>query len=193
MSTPNPTASDGDRDDTGPAPQMPEPAAPHLPHPPTNALMRSVPGTHAEWVHAADLISWLLLALAVAEKEGHPMPEPLHGGRALRAWSRLKAPLLSAVHAADPAPGPVAVLVPAADTDTLGATARLLGRTLCDYRVHSTGGEIARALLHTARAQGTTLEALVAQLARVHGVLDVEPCRGDAHAEIVQAIWKAGA
>ncbi len=121
------------------------------------------------------------------------MPDPLHAGRALRAWARLKSPLLAAVRAADPTPVPVAVLVPAADADTLGATARLLGRVLCEYRVHSTGGEIALTLIHAARAQATTLEGLVAQLARVHGVVDVDPCDGDAHADLVRAIWRAGA
>lgn len=195
MSTPSPTAPDGDREDTGLAPRVPdpEPATPDQPRRPTSAVVRAVPGTGPEWVHAADQISWLLLALAVAENEGHPMPEPLHAGRALRAWARLKTPLLAAVHAADPAPKPVAVLVPIADADTLGATARLLGRVLCEYRVHSTGGEIARTLLHAARAQDTSQEGLVAQLARVHGVLDVDPDYEDAHAELVQAIWRAGA
>jgi hypothetical protein len=156
-------------------------------------VLRAVPGTVSEWVHAADQISWLLLALAIAEDKGRPMPDPLHAGRALRAWSRLKTPLLAAVRAADPAPVPVAVLVPAADVDALGATARLLGRVLCEYRVHSTGGEIALTLIHAARAQDTTLEGLVAQLARVHGVVDVDPCDGDAHDDLVRAIWRAGA
>lgn len=194
MSTPNPTASDGDRQDTGPAPQAPEPdpSLANQPLPPRTVL-RAVPGTSSEWVHAAEQISWLLLALAAAENEGHAMPDPLHARRALRAWARLKATLLAAVRAADPAPVPVAVLVPAAEADTLGATARLLGRVLCEYRVHNTVGEIARTLLHAARAQDTTLEGLVAQLARVHGVLDVDPCDGDAHPDLVRAIWGAGA
>jgi hypothetical protein len=156
-------------------------------------VLRAVPGTGPEWTRVADQISSLLVALATAENAGHTMPDPLRAGRALRAWARLEAPLLAAVRAATPVPVPVAVLVPISDADTLGATARLLGRVLCEYRVHSTGGEIARTLLHTARAQDTTLELLVAQLARVHGVLDIDPCDADAHADLVQAIWRAGA
>lgn len=194
MSTPNPTASDGDREDAGPAPQAPEPWPSPTDQPlPPRTVLRAVPGTSSEWVHAADQISGLLLALAAAENEGHAIPDPLHAGRALGAWTRLKAPLLAAVRAADPAPEPVAVPVPAADADTLGATARLLGRVLCEYRVHSTGGEIALTMINTARAQDTTLEGLVAQLARVHGVLDVDPCDRDSHADLVRAIWRAGA
>jgi hypothetical protein len=184
MSTPSPTASDGDREDADPSLNRP--------CPPTTVL-RAVPGTAPEWTRAADQISSLLLTLAAAENAGHAMPEPLRAGRALRAWTRLEAPLLTAVRAANPVPVVVAVLVPVSDTDILGATARLLGRVLCEFRVHSTGGEIARTLLHTARAQDTTLELLVAQLARVHGVLDVDPCDADAHADLVQAVWRAGA
>lgn len=194
MTTPNPTASDGDREDAGPTPRTPEPSPSPADQPlPPGTVLRAVPGTRSEWVHAADQISSLLLALAVAENKGHPMPDPLHAGRALRAWARVKAPLLAAVSAADPTPAPVAVPVPAADADTLGATARLLGRVLCEYRVHGTGGEIALTLIHAARAQATTLEALVAQLARVHGVVDVDPRDEDVHADLVRAIWRAGA
>lgn len=194
MDTQNPTAADGDRQAGGPSPQAPDPRPCPACRPlQPGTVLRAVPGTASEWVRAADQISWLLLALAIAEKPGRAMPDPLHAGRALRAWARLKAPLLAAVRAADPAPVPVAVLVPAADADTLGASARLLGRVLCEYRVHSTGGEIAGTLLDAARTQGTTLEGLVAQPARVHGVLDVDPCYGDAHADLVRAIWQAGA
>lgn len=154
-------------------------------------VLRAVPGTAAEWTSAAGRISGLLLALAETEAAGHELPAPLHARRTLRAWARLKTPVLAAVRV--PGRPPVAVLVRACDVDTLGAAGRLLGRALCRERVHGAGGALGRALLRDAREQGTSPERLVAQLARVHGVLDAEPWPGDPAHDPALALWRAGA
>lgn len=157
-------------------------------------MLRAVPGTGSEWVTAVGQISGVFLALAEVEAEGHTLPEPLRARRALRAWARLKTPVMATVRVADPddASAPVAVLVPAADVDTIGAAARTLGRVLCHHRVHSTGGEAAGVLLHEAGVHAITPEQLVAQLARVHGVLDVEHPAGNRGTDLARDIWRAG-
>lgn len=196
MGVADPAAADGGRENSnrarqGPDPTPIEPAHPPLPRRSTATVLRAVPGTEPEWVSAANQISFLLVALAVAETEGRAQPEPLHAGRALRAWARLKGPVLEEVRAAPPAT-PGAVMVAASDVATLGGAAQLLGRVLCEHRVHGTGGEVAGTLVREARGQGTTPERLVAQMTRVHGVLDVEPSSEQALLS-VRAIWRAGA
>lgn len=193
MGVADPAAADGGRENLTRQPPDPAPVVPE--HPPrprrsTAPVLRAVPGTEPEWVSAADQISRLLGALATAELGGRAQPEPLHDGRALRAWARLEGPVFEAVRAA-PAATPGAAEVSASDVATLGAAAGLLGRVLREHRVHGGGGELAGILLREARAQDTTPEHLVAQTARVHGVLDVEPCSGNALA-LVRAIWRAG-
>lgn len=159
-----------------------------------DAAFRAVPGTTAEWVQVAGRISGLLLALAEAESSGHPVPAPLRGRAALRAWARLRNPILAAVRTwPDAVDTRVAAGVPTDDMEVLGESARVLGRVLCQFRAHGVGGEVAGALLREAREHGVPPERLVAQLARVHGVLDVDPIPADRRVDVAGAIWRAGA
>ncbi len=160
----------------------------------TGPALRAVPGTTAEWTQVLGRISGLLLALAETESSGHLLPAPLRGREALRAWARLKIPIATAVRPwPDALDTRVTVGVPTGDVDVLGACARVLGGALCQFRVHGLGGEVADTLLREAEVHGCPPEHLVAQLARVHGVLDVDSMPPDRRVDVAGAIWRAGA
>lgn len=85
---------------------------------------------------------------------------------ALRAWGRLGA----AIRSADPCSGLGFVTVDATDVDVLGRAARELGASLLP------GGrpDVAAALCRAAEAVGCGPDDLLVQLARIHGVLDLD-------------------
>lgn len=124
-----------------------------------------LPGTPREWLVATGRISGLMLVLMGSEMSGDELPEPL-GRRSARAWGRLVRALR------DPPSGRV---LPAADLHVFGAAARVLGRELCRHRVSGARSAAVVALLTEADVHGTSAEQLVAQVARVHGVLDSGP------------------
>ena len=160
----------------------------------TDPASRAVPGTAVEWTQVLGRISGLLLALAATESSGHRMPAPVSGREALRAWGRLTIPVSAAVRAyPDAVDTRVAVGVPTGDVDVLGACARELGRVLCRFRGHGSVGAVAATLLREARVHGGPPEHLVAQFARVHGVLDVGSMHPDRRVDVAGAIWRAGA
>jgi hypothetical protein len=125
-----------------------------------------LPGTRAEWVTVRGQVSGLLLALREAEATaGASVPAPLSGGRALRAWGYL-APGLR--------PGSRRVAGSVADLALLGRAARVLGQRLCRARVSGTDDAddpVVQVLRREADVHDVAPERLVAQLARVHGVL----------------------
>lgn len=131
----------------------------------TGAAPAALPGTPREWLVATGRISGLVLVLTGSEMSGDELPEPL-GRRSARAWGRLVRALKGP---------PSARVLPVADLDVLGATARVLGRELCRYRVSGAGSAAVSALLTEAGVHDTSAEQLVAQVARVHGVLDSGP------------------
>ncbi|MDN5919958.1 MAG: hypothetical protein L0I76_33480 [Pseudonocardia sp.] len=164
------------------------------PQPPVAApAWRAVPGSPAEWVVAAGRVSGLLLALAAAERDGVVLPEPLADRRALRAWARLRAPVVAAVRSARPCDGPVCAVVDLADVDLLGGASRALGRQWCSSLVSRAGSPIADILQDEACVHEIPAEDLIAELARVHGVLDVDVDDGaGSAAHVVRALWCAG-
>lgn len=152
----------------GPAARARPPAdrgGPAVTAPRTGDTGVALPGTPREWLIATGRISGLSFVLMGAEMSGGELPEPL-GRRSARAWGRLVRAL------GEP---PSTRVLPAADLDVLGAVARALGRELCRYRVSGAVSATVTALLDEAAVHGTSPEQLVAQVARVHGVLDSGP------------------
>jgi hypothetical protein len=110
-----------------------------------------------EWVTVRGQVSGLLLALRQAEiEEGIPLPVPLTHGETLRSWT-------AAMRAPDRDDGEA--------LDLLGWAARTLGRSLCRWRATGVRDVVATVLLREAAAQDCEPELLVAQVARVQGVL----------------------
>lgn len=153
-------------------------------------VRRAVPGTPGEWVTVAGRISGLLLAVAAAERDGLVLPDALAGHTALRAWGRLRGPIAAAVRT--PGPGGLAtVTVDVADVEVLGLAARTLGLQRCRDLASRAGSPVAAILYDEALAHGVPAGTLVAELARVHGVLDVDEGSVSA-AHVVRAVWRAG-
>ncbi|MEQ3554359.1 hypothetical protein WIS52_28165 [Pseudonocardia nematodicida] len=136
----------------------------------TSTVIRAVPRIGSAWTRTSGQLSALLL-----ETLDEPSSGPLWIGRpALRAWGRVD----TAVRAAQarspypPGPCPGLCLVPVRPDDvaTLGAAAVVLGRGLLP------GGEprAAAVLGRAASGCGTGPADLVRDLARVHGVLDLD-------------------
>ncbi|MDD7967176.1 hypothetical protein [Actinomycetospora lemnae] len=110
-----------------------------------------------EWVTLRGQVSGLLLALRQAEiDEGVPLPVPLTHGETLRSWTAATR---------TPVPDDREAL------DLLGWAARTLGRSLCRWRATGVRDVVATVLLDEAAAHGCEPELLVAQVARVQGVL----------------------
>jgi hypothetical protein len=124
-----------------------------------------LPGTPREWTIAIGRISGLMLVLLGSETVGDGLPEPL-GRTSARAWDRVTRALRDA---------PDDRVIEPRDLDVLGAAARTLGRELCRYRMSGDESAAVAALLAEARVHGTSPEQLVAQVARVHGVLEAGP------------------
>lgn len=123
------------------------------------------PGTRREWVRALGQISGLLLALREAEADGATPPDPLAGGLALRAWSALTRPVLrdpDRITITDARPEELALVA---------HTARVLARSLCRRRVSGVADLVTAVLREEAVVHECEPEWLVAQVARVHGVL----------------------
>ncbi|GAA4878136.1 hypothetical protein [Actinomycetospora straminea] len=113
--------------------------------------------TERDWVTLRGQVSGLLLALRAAEiEEGVPLPVPLTHGETLRSWT-------------------AAMRAPDQDDrealDLLGWAARTLGRSVCRWRALGVRDVAATVLLREAAAHGCEPELLVAQVARVQGVL----------------------
>jgi hypothetical protein len=123
------------------------------------------PGTRRAWTTALGQVSGLLLTLREEELSGTALPEVLADGTALRAWSVLTRPVLR---------DPERVTLPHArpeDLAVLGRAARVLGASLCRWRA-SGAADVVTAVLHSEAAMhDREPEWLVAQLARIHGVL----------------------
>jgi hypothetical protein len=123
------------------------------------------PGTRREWVRALGQISGLLLALREAETDGATPPDPLAGGLALRAWSALTRPVLR---------DPDRITITDARPEVLALvarTARVLATSLCRWRVSGVADLVTTVLREEAAVHQREPEWLVAQVARVHGVL----------------------
>jgi hypothetical protein len=162
----------GERDDTTSVPDVVVPA------PRTRRdEARGLPGTRAEWVTVLGQVSSLLLALRHAEaREGAILPAPLAGGRALRAWGCATRRVR---------PGADQVAGSPADVAIVGHAARVLGHALCRAQVAGVDDDAVHVLRLEAGVYHCTPERLVAQLARVHGVLSA-PRPASAH-----AVWRA--
>ncbi|PVZ05842.1 hypothetical protein [Actinomycetospora cinnamomea] len=132
-----------------PTPRMPQDAVP------------GVPGTYRQWVTALGQVSGLLLALRDAEAHGAVLPWPLARGAALRAWAAATRPVL----ARGAKPGSPE------DHRVVEETARVLGTRLCRRRARGAGELLTAVLEREARGHDREPEWLVAQIARVHGVL----------------------
>jgi hypothetical protein len=110
-----------------------------------------------DWVTLKGQVSGLLLALRHAEiEEGIPLPVPLTHGETLRSWT-------AATRTPVPDDGEA--------LDLLGWAARTLGRSLCRWRATGVRDVVAIVLEREAGAHGCEPEWLVAQIARVQGVL----------------------
>ena len=123
------------------------------------------PGTRREWVRALGQVSGLLLALREAETDGAIPPDPLAGGLALRAWSALTRPVLrdpDRITITDARPEALALVA---------RTARVLATSLCRWRVTGVADLVTAVLREEAAVHECEPEWLVAQVARVHGVL----------------------
>jgi hypothetical protein len=138
---------------------------------------RGLPGTRAQWVAVLGQVSGLLLALRQAEtSEGADLPAPLAGGRALRAWGCATRRVRPGADHVAGSPGDVALV---------GQAARVLGHELCRAQVTGLDDDAVHVLRLEAGVHHCTAEWLVAQLARVHGVLSA-PYPASAH-----AVWRA--
>lgn len=124
-----------------------------------------LPGARRDWVAALSQVSGLLLALRQEEADGATPPDPLADGLALRAWGGLTGPLLRD-HERPATPD-----VHLVDLAVVGAAARVLGASLCRWRAGAPADVVAAVLRRQADVHGRTPEHLVAQVARVHGVL----------------------
>ncbi|MFC5138108.1 hypothetical protein ACFPK1_07685 [Actinomycetospora rhizophila] len=114
-------------------------------------------GTQREWTTALGQVSGLLLALREEEVEGGvPLPVPLTHGMTLRSWTAATR---------GPVPADWEAL------DLLGWAARTLGRSLCRRRAGGARDVLATVLEREAAVHGCEPEELVAQVARVQGVL----------------------
>jgi hypothetical protein len=162
----------GDGDDTTSVPDV------AVPTPRTGRdEARGLPGTRAEWVTVLGQVSSLLLALRRAEaREGAVLPAPLAGGRALRAWGCATRRVR---------PGADQVAGSPADVAIVGHAARVLGHALCRAQVAGVDDDAVHVLRLEAGVYHCTPEWLVAQLARVHGVLSASR-PASAH-----AVWRA--
>ncbi|WP_328306105.1 hypothetical protein [Actinomycetospora sp. NBC_00405] len=114
---------------------------------------------------ALEQVSGLLLSLRETEANGATPPDPLAGGLALRAWSALTRPVLR---------DPDRITITGARPEVLalvGRTARVLATSLCRWRVSGVADVVTAVLREEAAVHEREPERLVAQVARVHGVL----------------------
>jgi len=138
---------------------------------------RGLPGTRAEWVTVRGQVSGLLLALQEAEvTDGASLPAPLSGGRTLRAWGYARQGVR---------PGSRRVACSVAELAILGRSARVLGHRLCRARISGADDAVVHVLRREASVHDCVPEWLVAQIARVHGVLSA-PSPVSA-----QVVWRA--
>ncbi|MCW0214906.1 MAG: hypothetical protein OJJ54_16225 [Pseudonocardia sp.] len=147
---------------------------------PGGGVRRAVPHGPAEWTRVCGMLSGFLADLAEADRDRGVLPAPLGGGVGVRAWGRLCAALTPARAAASPGsmwlqPRLAFVTVDPVDIAVLGAAARRLGRTRLPEPSltpgHAWTGEAVR---RAAQASSTTPPRVVVELARVHGVLDLD-------------------
>jgi hypothetical protein len=132
-------------------------------------------GTSAAWITALGQVSGLLLALREAEVTGGAvLPEPFAGGAAMRAW-RVATQAVSGSAAAPPGD----------DVHVVGRAARVLGVRVARRRVGAVADVLVEVTAREAAVHHREPEWLVAQLARVHGVLTA-PCPASA-----DVVWRA--
>lgn len=120
------------------------------------------PAIRREWVAALGQVSGLLLALREEEADGTVPPDPLADGVALRAWAAVTRP--ASLH------DPDSVIRPE-DLALVARTACVLGGSVCRWRAGGHADVLTNVLRREAAVHGRAPEWLVAQLARVHGVL----------------------
>jgi hypothetical protein len=155
------------------------PAGLPVPRPPADAG-DDLPGTHREWVTALGQVSGLLCTLREAEAPDGTvvLPVPLAHGVALRAWAAVARPVRSGG-------GAVPVDLPPHALRLVGQAARVLGDRLCRARASGVDDLVTVVLHDEADVHGRDPEWLVAQVARVHGVLSApDPVEA-------RAVWHA--
>jgi hypothetical protein len=125
-----------------------------------------IPGTHGEWVAVLAEVSGLLCALRAVEAPDSTvvLPVPLAHGVALRAWAAVARAVRSG------GGGMPVDLAPHA-LRLVGQAARVLGDRLCRARASGVDDLVTAVLRDEAAVHGRDPEWLVAQVARVHGVL----------------------
>jgi hypothetical protein len=141
---------------------------------------RSVPGTHREWVAVLGEVAGLLCALREAEAPDGTvvLPAPLAHGVAMRAWAAVARPVRSGGGATPVDLAPHALRL-------VGRAARVLGDRLCRARASGVDDLVTAVLHDEAAVHGREPEWLVAQVARVHGVLSAPDPVG------ARAVWHA--
>ncbi|BBG03200.1 MULTISPECIES: hypothetical protein [Pseudonocardia] len=131
-------------------------------------VIRAVPRDPGGWARVDRV---LCTALGALSRDATP---PGATAAAARAWCRLSGVLCAAQarpgHPPGPCPDLCLVAVHPADVEPLGRLARELGRCLLPGAATTTTGALARA----AGAAGTGPCGLVLELARVHGLLDLD-------------------
>lgn len=124
-------------------------------------------------------VSGLLLALRQEEADGAITPDPFADGVALRAWSAVTRPVLADTDGLTfPAARP-------ADLAVLAHAARVLAASLCRSSTGGPADVLVAALRDEAAVHEREPAWLVAQLARVHGVLS------DPGASSAGLVWSA--
>jgi hypothetical protein len=139
-----------------------------------------LPGTHEEWVAVLGEVSGLLCALREAEAPDGTvaLPVPLAHGVAQRAWAAVARPVRSGDGAAPVDLAPHALRL-------VGQAARVLGDRLCRARASGVDDLVTAVLHDEAAVHGRDPEWLVAQVARVHGVLSAPDPAG------ARVVWHA--
>ncbi len=140
----------------------------------------ALPGTHWEWLTALGQVSGLLCALREVEAPDATvvLPVPLAHGLALRAWAAVARPVRSSGGATPVDLAPHALRL-------VGRAARVLGDRLCRARASGVDDLVTAVLHDEAAVHGREPEWLVAQVARVHGVLSAPDPVG------ARAVWHA--
>ncbi|MEV1293751.1 hypothetical protein [Pseudonocardia sp. NPDC049635] len=134
----------------------------------SGTVIRAVPRDRAGWARADRVVCAALVALS-----RDPAP-PDATAAAVRAWCRLSGVLRSAqarpAYEPGPCPDLCLVAVHPSDVEPLGRLAHELGRCM----LPGTRADTAPALLRAADAAGVGPCELVVELARMHGLLDLD-------------------
>jgi hypothetical protein len=138
------------------------------PHVVARPVRRAFPSVRDEWTTVAAHVSTMLLELIEQESDGDLLPPPLAHRVALQAWGRIKTGVSAAL---DHSTRPICTVpVSPDDLAVLGAASRELGRS----QLPGGNPAVAAALDRAARPLERSPQQLIMQLARVHGVLDLD-------------------